>query len=467
MNLSGSGRRIHPAWWTVFLFISIGALVAATTAMYQGTFMSYVPVSLVSDRSGLSMDPGAKVKLRGVQVGRVAAVTGDRGAAQLRLELFPDQVRYIPANIEAQIRATTTFGAKFVDLVAPPEPTRGRIAAGAVLHSRNVSTEVDTVFQNLLDVLKRVDPPKLNAVLTAVAQGVRGRGQDIGAAVSDTNAVLLALNSRSEAMHQDWVSLKGFGDTYSVAAKDFLTILDASAVTSSTITRQAKDLDALLLNTVGLATSGIDLLGPNKDNFVNGINTLESTTALLEKYSPTYTCLLTGAKLYLDTSGKAFGSDGRSAVLDAAIGWATDPYRYPDNLAHVDAKGGPGGKPSCGSLPDVAKNWPQRYLVTDTGFGTGLDKRPNPGIGHPYWVDFLPSTRGVPEPPSIRGAGPPAIGPIPYPGAPPYGAPLYGPDGTPLYPGVPPPPPPQPPAGTHRRRLTLHRHHPDDPTMLK
>ena len=36
---------------------------------------SYVPVTLTSDRSGLVMETNAKVKLRGVQVGRVASIT--------------------------------------------------------------------------------------------------------------------------------------------------------------------------------------------------------------------------------------------------------------------------------------------------------------------------------------------------------------------------------------------------------
>jgi len=60
----------------------------------------------------------------------------------------------------------------------------------------------------------------------------------------------------------------------------------------------------------------------------------------------------------------------------------------------------------------------------------------------------FPVTRGVPQPLSVHGEGPPAIGPVPYPGAPPYGAPLYGPDGTPLYPGVPPLPAPPGPTDT-------------------
>jgi phospholipid/cholesterol/gamma-HCH transport system substrate-binding protein len=154
-----------------------------------------------------------------------------------------------------------------------------------------------------------------------------------------------------------------------------------------------------------------------------------------------------GAKTLLDTGGyEAPGGNGRTLVLDTALTLGDDPYHYPANLPVIGAKGGPGGKPGCGSLPDVAKNWPVRNLVTNTGFGTGVDWRPNPGIGFPAWANYLPVTRAVPEPPSIRNLfGGPAPGPIPYPGAPAYGADLYAPDGTPLWPGLPPAPPPMAP----------------------
>jgi phospholipid/cholesterol/gamma-HCH transport system substrate-binding protein len=99
--------------------------------------------------------------------------------------------------------------------------------------------------------------------------------------------------------------------------------------------------------------------------------------------------------------------------MDAAMLAGDDPYRYPDNLPLVNARGGPGGHPSCGSLPDVSKNFPVKYLVTDTGFGTGLDVRPNPGIGFPGFANYFPVTKPEPEPPRIRYPGPPAPGPAP------------------------------------------------------
>ncbi|KKC05640.1 MCE family protein [Mycobacterium nebraskense] len=449
MSRGPNGHRLHDGWWTLILFAAIGVVVLVTAMAFSGTLRSYVPVTLTADRSGLVMDTGAKVMMRGVQVGRVKQIdqtSQDKTGSSLKLEIEPDQIRYIPANVEAQISATTAFGAKFVDLVVPQNPSRSRLSAGAVLHSKNVSTEINTVFENVVDLLNMVDPLKLNAVLTAVADAVRGQGERIGRAGSDLNQVLQALNARSETIRQNWRSLKNFSDTYSAAAQDIVTILNAVSTTSTTVVNHSNQLDALLLNVIGLSNSGANLLGYSRDNLVASINTLEPTTNLLLKYNPEYTCFLQGTKWYLDNGGYSAwgGADGRTLQLDVALLLGNDPYAYPDNLPLVAAKGGPGGRPDCGSLPDATKNFPVRELVTNTGWGTGLDIRPNPGIGHPCWADYFPVTRAAPKPPSIRQCIPgPAIGPNP--GGPPYGAALYGPGGVPLWPGVPPAPPPAEP----------------------
>lgn len=436
-------RRVHPAWWTALLIVGIVVVVVVTGLAFNRDLQPYARVILTSDRAGLVMEPNAKVKFRGVQVGRVSSISPDN-PVKLDLELYPNQLQYIPANVGAEIVSPTLFGAKHVDLIDPVDPSSDRLATGAVLKSRNVSVEVNTVFQNLLTLLNQVDVPKLNAILSALSDGFRGNGEAIGQATTDFNQVLLALNPRSQTIRRDFQALRDVSDTYAGAAPAILTVLDALSTTSSTINDNAKALDSLLLNVIGLSRSGTDLLAANKDNLVRTVNVVEPTTRLLMKYNPVLTCTLVGAQILLDKYKyqEVLGGDGRTAVLDAGIMFGDDPYRYPDNLPIVDAKGGPGGQPGCGSLPDVGQNFPQRYLVTDTGWGTGMDVRPNPGIGFPGWADFFPVTRAVPEPPSIRHAGPPAPGPIPYPGAPPYGAQLYAADGTPLYPGLPPAPQP-------------------------
>ncbi len=123
---------------------------------------------------------------------------------------------------------------------------------------------------------------------------------------------------------------------------------------------------------------------------------------MLLKYNPEYTCLLVGAKWLLDNGGyEAPGGNGRTPSWTGIV-CGHDPYQYPDNLPIVAAKGGPGGKPGCGSLPDVSKNFPVRQLVTNTGWGTGLDYPTQPRHRSSLLGQLLPVTRAVPEPPSIR-----------------------------------------------------------------
>jgi phospholipid/cholesterol/gamma-HCH transport system substrate-binding protein len=447
---------LHPAWWTLILVSIVAATAVLTGLAFNRDLQPYASVTLISERAGLVMEPYAKVKYRGVQVGRVASIQPNNPVT-LRLQLDRGQLKYIPANVAAQITAPTAFGSKFVELVAPADPSPKRLTAGTVLRSRNVSIEVNTVFQNLVGVLNQVDTAKLSAVLSALAEGVRGKGQALGDTITDLNQVLLAINPRNELIRADYRSLKAFSDALSATASDIVTVLDAASTTSFTISTNKKSLDSLLLNAIGFSDSGINLIGTSRNNLVKGINGLEPTTRLLMKYNPMITCTLVGGKIVLETGlvDATGGRNGKSLEADSGVYLGDDVYTYPDNLPVLGQKGGPGGAPSCGSLPDVANNWPVRYVVTNSGWGTGLDLRPNPGIGFPGYVDYYPVTRGIPEPPSLRHPGGPAPGPVPYPGAPPYGAPWYAPDGKPLYPGLPPAPPPgrprepgKPPAGS-------------------
>jgi phospholipid/cholesterol/gamma-HCH transport system substrate-binding protein len=441
-NRSRRGK-IDPVWWAPVPVVVIAALSMLTALLFEGTLRETIPLTLVSDRAGLVMENGAKVKLRGVQVGEVESISADAAArtdlSKLTLKMDPGPFKYLPSNVEAEIKSSTAFGAKYVDLIVPPDASSTPLQSGAVLHSRNVTVEVNTVFENLQAVVHSIDPAKLNAVLSAVAESVRGKGDRIGQAITDANNVLLAVNPRMPTVRRDWQLFGQTAAAYSDAAQDILSILDSFSTTSQTISSHARSLDELLLSAVGFSQSGINTIGGNQPNLVRAMNILDPTTALLMKYSPTYTCLFQGAQWFLDHGGRdALGGNGRSVIMDAGLLFGDDPYRYPDNLPIVNAKGGPGGKPSCGSLPDVSKNFPVKYLVTDTGFGTGLDIRPNPGIGFPGIANYFPVTKANPEPPRIRYPGGPAPGPpSPYPGGPPYGAPEYGPEPAPPPPSAP------------------------------
>src|SRR3954453_7367634 len=90
---------LHPGWAALALLLVVAALIWLTYALFSGTFRRSIPVTLTSDRAGLVMETNAKVKLRGVQVGRVAEITGGGAGpapVSLRLEIDRDQIDRIP-----------------------------------------------------------------------------------------------------------------------------------------------------------------------------------------------------------------------------------------------------------------------------------------------------------------------------------------------------------------------------------
>ena len=134
-------------------------------------------MTVLSDRAGLMMNPGAKVKLHGAPVGTVASVEDiANGQAAIHLAIDPSRMRLLPANVLVDIVATTAFGAKFIQLIPPEDPSPQRLRAGQVLDAGRVTVEINTVFQQLTSVLAKIDPAKLNQTLGAIATSLNGRG---------------------------------------------------------------------------------------------------------------------------------------------------------------------------------------------------------------------------------------------------------------------------------------------------
>lgn len=63
-----SGPCIASEWLALALIVIVIGLVALCMAAFNGDFSRSLAVTLTADRSGLVMEPNAKVKMRGVEV---------------------------------------------------------------------------------------------------------------------------------------------------------------------------------------------------------------------------------------------------------------------------------------------------------------------------------------------------------------------------------------------------------------
>src|ERR1700761_4328422 len=200
----------------------IASIVAVAVGLFQGSFTESTPVTVLSPRAGLVMNSGAKVEMHGVQVGQVSSIESKpNGQAVLHLAMQPAQMHLIPGNVLVDITAPTVFGAKFVDLVSPAEPS-GHLRAGQVLDNEHVTVEVNTLFQRLTTVFDRIDPAKLNETFGAIAQSVSGRGEKIGQAFSDLDSFLAKLDPVLPALSNDLAMTSVVANTYADAAPDLM-----------------------------------------------------------------------------------------------------------------------------------------------------------------------------------------------------------------------------------------------------
>ncbi|WP_428340675.1 MCE family protein [Mycobacterium sp.] len=338
----------------------IAAVVAVAVGLFQGSFTDSVPLTVLSPRAGLVMNPDAKVKMHGVQVGKVNSIESrPDGQAVLRLAMYPSEMHLIPANVRVDLTSPTVFGAKSVELVPPAEPSAQSLHAGQVLDSEHVTVEVNTVFKQLTAVLGTLDPAKLNETLGAVSQSLSGRGEKIGQAFSDLDSFLKKFEPALPALSHDVAMSAPVFHAYGDASADLVKTLGNAVNISKSIVDEQRNLDALLISAIGLADVGNDVLGANRKGLTDAFHVLAPTTDLLNEYAPALQCLLAGDAVL--ASGPVLPEP--SIAISASLTFGAERYRYPANLPRVAATGGP----RCMGLPHRPFNSAAKVLIADTG----------------------------------------------------------------------------------------------------
>lgn len=340
--------------------VTLIVVVGVAFGLFRGSFTTTVPMTVVSERAGLVMYPEAKVKLHGAQIGHVSSIEPlSGGRAALHLAIDPDAMKLIPANVSADIASSTVFGSKFVELVPPKNPSLESAKAGQVVEGDHVTVELNTVFEQLVSVLSKVDPAKLNETVGAITKALNGRGEKFGQTLTNLNSALSKVNPSLESLNHELAVAPQVLDSYAAAAPDLLTTVREATTVSNTIVDQQDNLDALLVSAIGLADTGTDVLSENKQPLEDVVHLLAPTLDLTKRYGPAITCGLQG----LLPLAEGPGTEVPGVMLLVSFFLGRERYRYPMNLPKVAATGGP----QCSGLPTVPFESRPPYVVTDIG----------------------------------------------------------------------------------------------------
>ena len=366
----GDAKRSHVRIAAAILAAILLAATAFTYLAYTAAFTSTDTVTVTSPRAGLVMEQDAKVKYRGIQIGQVKNIDYVGDQAKLTLAIDNNQMRWIPANAVVRIGGTTIFGAKSVEFLPPQNPVGTSLKPGAQVQASAVQLEVNTLFQTLTDVLHKIDPVNLNATLSALAEGLRGNGDDLGATVSGLNYYLQQLNPKLPTLQEDFKKTAAVADVYGDAGPDLARIVNNVPVINKTIVDQRDNLNAALLAATGLANNGTATLQPAAENYIAAVNRLRAPLKVGGDYSPEFGCILKGVALAVDRFAPIIGGVRPGLFVASNFIPGVPAYTYPESLPIVNASGGP----NCRGLPDVPSkqyggSWYRSpFLVTDNAY---------------------------------------------------------------------------------------------------
>jgi phospholipid/cholesterol/gamma-HCH transport system substrate-binding protein len=386
----GDAKRSHVRIAAAILAAILVAAVVFTYLAYTAAFTATDTVTVTSPRAGLVMERDAKVKYRGIQIGEVKSIEYVGDQAKLTLAIDSNELRYIPSNAVVRIAGTTVFGAKSVEFLPPADPKPTPLQPGDSIQASDVQLEVNTLFQTLTDVLHKIDPINLNATLSALAEGLRGNGDDLGATLSGLNYYLQQLNPKLPTLQEDFQKTAVVANIYGDAGPDLARILDNVPAISNTIVDEQDNLNATLLAATGLANNGTATLEPAENDYIAAIQRLRAPLKVAGEYSPEFGCLLKGTANAVDRFAPVIGGVRPGLFVSSNFIPGAPAYTYPESLPIVNASGGP----NCRGLPEVPTkqyggSWYHTpFLVTDNAY---VPYQPNTELQFdaPSTVQFL------------------------------------------------------------------------------
>ncbi len=382
-------RREAPRWVDVLLGLTYGlvvvALVGGAVLAYNRAFVPRSDVELRTDSVGNALQKGSDVKLHGVPVGEVAKISTAPDGAVLTLALKPDVLKRLSPDTTARLLPKTLFGERYVDLQSTSASVGDHLEAGATIHqdASSDAIELQKVLDELLPLLKSIQPEKLQATLNELATMLRGRGGELGDTLQAWGEYVQRLQPSVPLLTEDLGRLATVADTYADAAPDLLTALDDLTTTSSTLVDKGSALTEVYQRVIASADESRGWVASN----ANTIEILsgESRKALeaAAPYARTFPCLLRSARQFIPRMDKALGKGTSKPGLKVVLN--VSPPRSGYQPGRDTPRFGGGGTPSCPYVPTGAGSRPagssaQPAAIAPPAYDTRASAVASPGL---------------------------------------------------------------------------------------
>jgi phospholipid/cholesterol/gamma-HCH transport system substrate-binding protein len=331
----------------VLFLVVMGVLVTLSIKVYDKDFVTTVPVTLKASRIGNQLSPGGQVKARGVLVGEIRGVRATPQGAEIALALEPGKVDMLPRNVSALLVPKTLFGERYVQLSIPDGERGPHLVAGDVIEQDRSANavELERVFDNLLPLLKAVQPQKLATTLTAVSTALQGRGEQLGRTISTAADYLKQFNPELPQLTSDLKDLATVSRLYGDIAPDLLDALTDSAVTLTTVKEKQADLAGVYQQVTSSSQEVTTFLANNRENLISLAADSRAPLEIAAKYSPSFACTIGSLNALRKSMDKVLGAGTGEPGFHAEVAVVPDSGKYLPGRDDPRFTGG--GEPRC------------------------------------------------------------------------------------------------------------------------
>ncbi|WP_280270165.1 MCE family protein [Nocardia wallacei] len=249
---------------TVFALILVFLM-----ARYQGKILhSVVKVTANMTTTGDGLPENADVKFRGVLVGAVkeVSVAAKGELQQVNLEMKPEYIDQIPANVTARVVPSNLFAVTSVELVYNG-PDEGSLHAGSQIpEDRSEGTiALQDTLTTVRAILDKIDPVQLGRVLSTLSYSLEGGSRVPGSTVERLDNWLTQVRGAVPNVDQTLNDFSSSFHALNQSAPELVGVLADSVKTAQTISDKRQQLADLLAGTSGTVDKVNALFARNPD----------------------------------------------------------------------------------------------------------------------------------------------------------------------------------------------------------
>jgi phospholipid/cholesterol/gamma-HCH transport system substrate-binding protein len=298
-------RRLHDRSFNDVNPMLLGAIsIVAIFSLIAGAFAvgtlgllkhRYEMSGVFNDSSGLRN--GDTVRVAGIDVGEVSAVTPDYDHGQVIVTWEVDDNVHLGRDTTAEIAVATLLGGMYVRLASPINRATGKVDRPYIdtlstaerripLERTKTPATVAQVLDNATRAVEQINVTDVNKLLDQLGDLTLDNGQDVGTLAKDLATVSAAINQRKDQLDQLLTNTQQITDTLATRDTELQSLVDNASKLLDVIAQRRDELAQLFGSGAAVVTTLSNLITGHRTQLQAILDDLHATLAVTDAHLP-------------------------------------------------------------------------------------------------------------------------------------------------------------------------------------